>query len=259
MPELPEVETMVRGLRPALTGADGSGGSRCSIRSWCRAARPRTCRGTAGARRSCGVGRRGKWVVVTLAGQPGNYRHPAADDGRLLAARARATRPHPPGVPPGQTRSDGLVLRHAAAGQDWLVRRVPSERREAFARSHGPGCTRDQPRRAGRRGSVGLARDQADVDGPEGARGDRQHLRRRDSARARGSIPSGRRQELSRATSWTGCTARSARFWPRRSRWRARASTPAIGRSWAWRAASWPRTPSTAARASLAAPARSRS
>ncbi len=41
--------------------------------------------------------------------------------------------------------------------------------------------------------------------------------------------------------------------------WRARASTPAIGRSSAWRGASWPRTPCTAAAASPAGCARSRS
>ena len=100
MPELPEVETMVRGLRPALEGrrlrrlevldpslvqgcsADGAGAA--------RPGRDGRRGGSAGQ-----VGRRDPGRT------PGNYRHPAADDGRLLAARARSTRPHPPGVPRG--------------------------------------------------------------------------------------------------------------------------------------------------------------
>jgi formamidopyrimidine-DNA glycosylase len=70
MPELPEVETMVRGLRPALSGRTVR---RLEILD------PTLVRGcTAGqlARRGCGatvlgITRRGKWVVVELAGDRG--------------------------------------------------------------------------------------------------------------------------------------------------------------------------------------------
>ena len=65
MPELPEVETMVRGLRPAMAGRTLSHGSRSTTRSCFQGCdgrglptpRPR------GAW-SIDVGRRGKWVVI---------------------------------------------------------------------------------------------------------------------------------------------------------------------------------------------------
>ena len=41
MPELPEVETMVRGLRPAL-GRPAAAGSRFWIRPWCEGVRRTT-------------------------------------------------------------------------------------------------------------------------------------------------------------------------------------------------------------------------
>jgi formamidopyrimidine-DNA glycosylase len=70
MPELPEVETMVRGLRPALRGRrllrlevrDPSLLQGCSARELARYGRGATV---------AEVGRRGKWVVVTLAGDRG--------------------------------------------------------------------------------------------------------------------------------------------------------------------------------------------
>src|SRR4051812_14597099 len=70
MPELPEVETMVRGLRPALTGLalrrlevlDPSLVQGCSASSLSRRGRGATV-----AR----VTRRGKWVVIELAGDRG--------------------------------------------------------------------------------------------------------------------------------------------------------------------------------------------
>ena len=51
MPELPEVETMVRGLRPAL---EGRRLRRIEVfdPSWCKAARQTTWRDWAGGRRS---------------------------------------------------------------------------------------------------------------------------------------------------------------------------------------------------------------
>jgi formamidopyrimidine-DNA glycosylase len=70
MPELPEVETMVRGLRPVLEGCrlrrlevlDASLVHGCSADELTRFGRGATV---------VGVGRRGKWVVVTLAGHRG--------------------------------------------------------------------------------------------------------------------------------------------------------------------------------------------
>ena len=137
MPELPEVETMVRGLRPALFGRTLR---RLEVLDpfLLQAVRRANLRGTVAGRRSSSVTRRGKWVVMDAGGSPGDHRHPAADDGRFLAGRAPSTRPHPPGVPRGRTPSDGLVLRHAAAGQDRLVSPMPKRRPRAFARSHGP-------------------------------------------------------------------------------------------------------------------------
>ena len=89
MPELPEVETMVRGLRPALSGRTirADRGPRPVLAAGLLA--PRSWRGADAGRRSIEVVRRGKWVVIALAGRPGDYRHPAADDWRLLACRAR--------------------------------------------------------------------------------------------------------------------------------------------------------------------------
>ena len=70
MPELPEVETMVRGLRPAMTGRslhrievlDSSLLQGCSARGLARVGRGATV---------SSVGRKGKWVVVTLADDRG--------------------------------------------------------------------------------------------------------------------------------------------------------------------------------------------
>src|SRR5262245_49232549 len=70
MPELPEVETMVRGLRPALEKRlvrelevlDASLVGGCSAEDLARFGRGATVDE---------VGRRGKWVVVNLAGHRG--------------------------------------------------------------------------------------------------------------------------------------------------------------------------------------------
>jgi formamidopyrimidine-DNA glycosylase len=70
MPELPEVETMVRGLQPALSGRrlrrlevrDPSLVQGCSAEELARISRGATV---------SAVGRRGKWVVLTLANQKG--------------------------------------------------------------------------------------------------------------------------------------------------------------------------------------------
>ena len=90
--------------------------------------RRRAWRGTAGGRRSarwCGEASGSSWTWPVTEGiiviQP-------RMTGGFWLRRARSTRPHPPGVPRGQTPSDGLVLRHAAAGQDRLVSPMPMRR-----------------------------------------------------------------------------------------------------------------------------------
>lgn len=68
MPELPEVETVVRDLRPSLTGrrlARVRQSSRHALRKrW----RPAWCASIAG-QRIASVARRGKWILVTLANE----------------------------------------------------------------------------------------------------------------------------------------------------------------------------------------------
>lgn len=136
MPELPEVETMVRGLRPALQGRvvdaleildpfllDG-----CTAEDLAR---------RAGGARVAAVGRRGKWVVIALGGGRG-----------IIVIQPRMT-----GgfwlVPP--ERPDHVRLRFLLAGSGetiWFcdTRRLGkvawfADARAAdvaFARSHGP-------------------------------------------------------------------------------------------------------------------------
>ena len=122
----------------------------------------------------------------------------------------------------------------------------PEQAAAAFARSHGPDALEIGRDELAERLKPDQARHQADADGSESARGDRQHLRRRDPASRRGSIPSAP-PARSRARARPAAPRRSASSGHGDRGWRARASTPAIGRSWAWRGASWPRTPCTAA------------
>ncbi len=145
MPELPEVETMVRGLRPVLTGRtlsrievrDPSLVQGCSAASLARHGRGATV---------AGVVRRGKWVVMELA-----------DDRGIIVIQPRMTggfwltEPHRPEhirlafhlVKPRATvwycdaRRLGKIYHFADA----------REASAAFARSHGPDATeiaRDQ-------------------------------------------------------------------------------------------------------------------
>src|SRR5262245_8712272 len=70
MPELPEVETMVRGLRPALLGRtllDVVVHDPFLLQGCAAAEFERRARGAAVER----VDRRGKWVVIALAGHRG--------------------------------------------------------------------------------------------------------------------------------------------------------------------------------------------
>ncbi len=71
MPELPEVETMVRGLRPALVGPDArsADGPRPVLAPGVHGRGVRAP--GRGARVSSGSTRRGKWVVIALGGDRG--------------------------------------------------------------------------------------------------------------------------------------------------------------------------------------------
>ena len=137
MPELPEVETMVRGLRPAMAGRsirsldvlDPLLLQRCSADELSR---------RAGGALVEGVGRRGKWVVLTM-------------NRGLIVIQPRMT-----GgfwlVPP--RRPDHVRLRFVMDGsgdQVWFcdARRLgkvslfdtPEDAEAAFSRSHGPDAT----------------------------------------------------------------------------------------------------------------------
>lgn len=140
MPELPEVETMVRGLRPVLAGQ--------TVRAL-RVSDPFLLDGVSaeelerrgrGAKVE-GVERRGKWVVVTLAGQRG-----------IIVIQPRMT-----GgfwlVPPDRPDHVRLTFELGKTGDSvwfcdnrrlgkiaWYADMAAAER--AFARSHGPDALR---------------------------------------------------------------------------------------------------------------------
>lgn len=70
MPELPEVETVVRDLRPLLTGC-GIRSVRHSVHKLRRAWRPEAASRVIGTRIES-IRRRGKWIIVDLRGPDGN-------------------------------------------------------------------------------------------------------------------------------------------------------------------------------------------
>ena len=235
MPELPEVETMVRAC--GRLSRDGSSSARRSTtRSCSRAAMPGSSRGGDEVQ-VVEVGRRGKWVVIALAEHRG-----------IIVIQPRMTGGFWLVEPP---RPDHIRLSFRLAKPEATVWYCDTRRlgkihwfaspEEAERRS--PGRTGRTPWRSRWTtwppASANPARDQAGADGPEGAGGHRQHLRRRDPLR-RADPPRADGLHAVSATSWTGCTGRSARSSTRRSPPRARASTPAIGPSWDWKGASWP-------------------
>jgi formamidopyrimidine-DNA glycosylase len=136
MPELPEVETMVRGLRPALEGRrlasleihDPAMLSGCTALEF-----EARCGGAVVSR----VGRRGKWVVVELAG-----------DGGMIVIQPRMTGGFRL-VDPDRPEHVRLTFRLANPDASiWFcdARRLgkilwfdgPAAADAAFARSHGP-------------------------------------------------------------------------------------------------------------------------
>jgi formamidopyrimidine-DNA glycosylase len=136
MPELPEVETMVRGLRPALEGRS-IGALRVRDPSLLQGCTAQELERQGRGAHVSGVGRRGKWVVIALG------------DGRgLIVIQPRMT-----GsfwlVPP--ERPEHVRLSIELAGSPEMVwycdaRRLgkiawyegPEAAERAFARSHGP-------------------------------------------------------------------------------------------------------------------------
>ncbi|WP_165226246.1 DNA-formamidopyrimidine glycosylase [Aquisphaera insulae] len=136
MPELPEVETMVRGLRPALEGRriaridvhDPSMLRGCDARELRRQGRNAVV---------ASVGRRGKWVVIVLADHRGMIViQPRMTGGFWLAEPAR----------PEHVRlsirlaNAGEIVRYCDARRlgriHWFAEEAEAER--AFAQSHGP-------------------------------------------------------------------------------------------------------------------------
>jgi formamidopyrimidine-DNA glycosylase len=136
MPELPEVETMVRGLRPALDGRtlrdvrvhDPSLLQGCGAEEFER----RACGAAVG-----GVERRGKWVVIALGGRRGMIViQPRMTGGFWLVSPARPEHVrltfHPDGTIPTVWYCDNRRLGKVA----WY--RDAEEAGRAFERSHGP-------------------------------------------------------------------------------------------------------------------------
>ena len=242
MPELPEVETMVRGLRPALEGQAIEAITVHDPFLLQGVTAEEFERRVGGASVRVRVGRRGKWVVIELSGKrPGDYRHPAPDDGRLLARPARSARAHR--VTFGLGDPGGSVWFCDARRLGKVAWYAGDEAAEAaFARSHGPDALEIAADDLAESTLEDGPGDQADLDGPEGPGRDRQHLRRRGPV----PLPAPPRApglEAFEGGESLGSIGRSARSWPRRSRRRVRASTPAIGPSWGSKGDSSPRTP----------------
>ena len=257
MPELPEVETMVRGLRPALAG-------RTLSRHRDQGPDPAPGlhgRGVRAAGRGAtvvGVVRRGKWVVIELADDRGIIVIQPRMTGGFWLVEPRATRTHPPGVPCGQTSSDRLVLRHTATGQGLLVspapRRRPRPSRDRTAPTRWRSAATSWPRRLARtaRGIKPTLMDQKVLAGIGNIYAD-EVLHRAGIHPERtglGALAGGDRPAARGDRRGPGDGDRA---------WRAPASTPATARSSASRAAFWPRIPSTAAETSPAGRAKDRS
>ena len=125
--------------------------------------------------------RRGKWVVVTLAGHRGIIViQPRMTGGFWLVEPDR----------PDHIRLVFHVEKPRAMVWYCDTRRLgkigwypdADEAAGAFARSHGPDALEIGRDELARAAHADGPRDQADLDGPEGAGGDRQYLRRRDAA-----------------------------------------------------------------------------
>ena len=137
MPELPEVETMVRGLRPAFLGRIVE---RIEVHDpfllqGCDARGVRAARAEGASR---GGGAAGKVGRDHARRPPGNDRHPAPDDWRLLAGSA-APRPSTFACRSGwrNPRRRSGIATHGGWAR-FTGSPAPRQAAEAFARSHGP-------------------------------------------------------------------------------------------------------------------------
>ena len=249
MPELPEVETMVRGLRPALEGRrlrrlevlDASLVHGCSADELARFGRGATV---------VDVGRRGKWVVVTLAGHRGTIViQPRMTGGFWLREPDR----------PEHIRLVFHVDKPRAMVWYCDTRRLgrigwypdASAAAVAFAGSHGPDALEITRAGACQAALAHSPRHQARAHGSEGAGRNRQHLRGRGAAPRQDSPRAGSRF-ADRARIGPIAPRRSVRSCESRSSSRDRVSTRDIERFWDLKEVSSPRTRSTAARASHA-------
>ena len=218
MPELPEVETVARDLRPRLVGATIVG-ARCSWARTLRTHEPEAFADAVAGRevlagRSTGQAARHRAQRRRRADRPSQDDRPAV---RRAGGRARGS--VRPARPRAGRRSGAALPRHPQVRQGRAVRPRSGDRR---------------PRRRGRRG-VGLrvrsARSRsttaytlrglpAAAAPPQGStevaaprpvvrRGRRQHLRRRGAVARHGSIRCGRSGPCASPTSAT-CTRRSA-------------------------------------------------
>jgi formamidopyrimidine-DNA glycosylase len=136
MPELPEVETMVRGLRPALLGRiverievhDPFLIQGCAAREF-----ERRGRGV----KVCEVGRRGKWVVITLA----DHRGIIVIQPRMTGGFWLVEPPRPQHIRLTFRLTKPTVMLWYCDPRrlgriEWFA--GPEEAAQAFARSHGP-------------------------------------------------------------------------------------------------------------------------
>ncbi len=173
------------------------------------------------------VGRRGKWVVITLAGPRG-----------IIVIQPRMTGSFWLLEPdrPDHIRLVFHVDKPRALVWYCDTRRLGRIGWFPTAARRGAGvwplararCARDHARRARQAAVAHGTGHQAGPDGPEGARRHRQHLRRRGLAPGPHPPRACRVGPVDERSS-RDCTAPSARCSPPRSPWRARASTPATG------------------------------
>ena len=134
MPELPEVETVARDLRPRIVGATITG-ARCS---WARTLRTHTPEAFAAAiagRRVEGVGRRAKLVVVELSGDAALTIHLKMTGQLFVVPAERAGGPVRPARPRAGRRPRAPLPRHPQVREGRAVRPRPGHRRAGRPRS----------------------------------------------------------------------------------------------------------------------------
>ena len=257
-PSFPKVETMVRGLRPALLGRfverievhDPFLLQGCDAEEFERRGRRVQVEE---------VARRGKWVVITLSDHRGMIVIQPRMTGGFWLVEPPSTRAHPPDVPVGETRGDDLVLRHTEAGQDSLVRQprraAAGFRPVARARMLWRSALEDLAARLRRtrRGIKPTLMDQKVLAGIGNIYADEILFAVADPPRAN-------RRRLSPRRAGTACTRPIGQVSDHGDRRRGfQLRRRAIALSWGWKVGSLPRTPCTAARDSPAAAAASRS